>query len=590
MAIDVDAILREIGEFGPFQKRAFLLLCLPSILVGSANLAYVFIAASPKYRCAIPGCDNATYPSYDSDFVNFTIPYLKDGRELDQCHHYIRVNSSIEPDTCFSSDFNMTLQDTCKNGSVFDNSVYLSTIVSEFDLTCHNAWEANMVQTIYFGGILVGSLISGYMGDRLGRILTFTIGIVGMASFGVTAALVSSLPGLNFTRFMSAVMATAVFQTSFILATEFVGPKMRVTCGVLPQYFFAFGEILLGLVSWGIKEWRMIQLLISGPVSCFVFYWFFIPESPRWLLAKGRHRKAVAVLEKIAKKNKKTIPQEFLEVSEEADDDSDMMDSLTDARKVSMLDVIRRPILCIRMFSMFYIWIVITLVYYALSMNAVALGESNNPSAPFVDFILTSLVEIPGYSLSWLCMSWFGRRWTMIMSLILAGISCGGAGFCAEYGEDYIIIPFLFGKCFITCTFSTVYMFTMEMFPTRVRSTILGLCSTFARVGAMLAPFSSSLEEIYGPLPMIVFGSLSIVAGLLNCIMPETKKTLLPETIADAVNLGRSRSVPVQEESRTSEEAQSLLGEESQDDQEAPFSDGNSSDVGEGIDNAEEEQ
>ncbi|XP_068231490.1 organic cation transporter protein-like isoform X2 [Palaemon carinicauda] len=589
MATDIDAILREIGEFGPFQRRTFLLLCLPSILVGCGNLAYVFIAATPKYRCAIPGCDNATYPNYASTFVNFTIPYLKNGKDLDQCHHYVRLNSSVAPITCSKDDFNSTVLDTCKDGSVFDNSVYLSTIVSEFDLTCHNAWEANMVQTIYFGGILAGSLISGYLGDRLGRMLTFTIGVVGMASFGVTTALVSSLPGLNFTRFMSAVMATAVFQTSFILATELVGPKMRVTCGVVPQYFFALGEILLGLVSWQIKDWRMIQLIISGPVSCFVFYMFFIPESPRWLLAKGKHRKAVAVLEKIAKKNRKAIPPELLEVSAEGDNDSDDMDSMADARNVSMLDVIRRPILCIRIISMFYIWIVVTLVYYGLSMNAVALGESSSPSAPFVDFILTSLVEIPGYSLSWLCMSWFGRRWTMIMSLILAGISCGGAGFSAEYKKDYVIIPFLFGKCFITCTFSTVYMFTMEMFPTRVRSTVLGLCSTFARVGAMLAPFSSSLEEIYGPLPMIVFGSLSVVAGLLNCIMPETKKTVLPETIADAVNLGRPRITSVQEESRTSEEAQSLLAEEIQDDDESLLIDAENSNVVESIDNSEEE-
>lgn len=50
MDVDIDAVFKEIGEFGPYQKRIFFLLCLPVIFVGAGNLAQVFIAASPKYR------------------------------------------------------------------------------------------------------------------------------------------------------------------------------------------------------------------------------------------------------------------------------------------------------------------------------------------------------------------------------------------------------------------------------------------------------------------------------------------------------------------------------------------------------------
>lgn len=45
--------------------------------------------------------------------------------------------------------------------------------------------------------------------------------------------------------------------------------------------------------------------------------------------------------------------------------------------------------------------------------------------------------------------------------------------------------------------------------------------------------------EIYVPLPMIVFGGLSFIAGLLNVVMPETLNTELPDTVLDAVNLGK---------------------------------------------------
>lgn len=47
---DIDSVLQAIGEFGPYQKRMYLLLFIPIIFVGASNLSYVFIAAKPQYR------------------------------------------------------------------------------------------------------------------------------------------------------------------------------------------------------------------------------------------------------------------------------------------------------------------------------------------------------------------------------------------------------------------------------------------------------------------------------------------------------------------------------------------------------------
>lgn len=47
--MDMDAIFKVIGEFGPYQRRVYFLLCLPFIFVATSNLAYVFIGATPEH-------------------------------------------------------------------------------------------------------------------------------------------------------------------------------------------------------------------------------------------------------------------------------------------------------------------------------------------------------------------------------------------------------------------------------------------------------------------------------------------------------------------------------------------------------------
>ncbi|MPC68491.1 Solute carrier family 22 member 3 [Portunus trituberculatus] len=59
-----------------------------------------------------------------------------------------------------------------------------------------------------------------------------------------------------------------------VVRVELVGPTMRLPCGIVIEYFYALGEVFLSLISWWAKDWRMIQLIISGPVSFFVLYWW----------------------------------------------------------------------------------------------------------------------------------------------------------------------------------------------------------------------------------------------------------------------------------------------------------------------------
>lgn len=77
------------------------------------------------------------------------------------------------------------------------------------------------------------------------------------------------------------------------------------------------------------------------------------------------------------------------------------------------------------------------------------------------------------------------------------------------------------------------------MLPTLIRSGGVGAFSTFSRFGALLAPFVPMLKAVFDFLPLLVFGVVAFVAGILAIFLPETLGMKLPTTIEEAENLGK---------------------------------------------------
>lgn len=64
----------------------------------------------------------------------------------------------------------------------------------------------------------------------------------------------------------------------------------------------------------------------------------------------------------------------------------------------------------------------------------------------------------------------------------------------------------------------------------------MGVSSMSARIGGMLAPQILDLQVFWNPLPLLVFGVLAVVAGLLALMLPETNGRPLPQTIDDVTH------------------------------------------------------
>ncbi|XP_022236852.1 organic cation transporter protein-like, partial [Limulus polyphemus] len=97
------------------------------------------------------------------------------------------------------------------------------------------------------------------------------------------------------------------------------------------------------------------------------------------------------------------------------------------------------------------------------------------------------------------------------------------------------------GKLCIASSFSVIYIYSTELFPTVVRNVGLGSCSMSARIGSMVAPFVKELGKATSKgVPFGIFGGLSVISGLLVLLLPETNKLPIPDTLAEGEEFGKS--------------------------------------------------
>eukprot|EP00095_Tigriopus_kingsejongensis_P003154 snap_masked-scaffold791_size96783-processed-gene-0.6 protein:Tk03154 transcript:snap_masked-scaffold791_size96783-processed-gene-0.6-mRNA-1 annotation:"organic cation" len=534
--INVDTLLEDIGPFGLYQKTFYLLLCLPCTLTAFITLASVFTAAIPRHRCRIPLCDGAANHSdyaaaFDParPFANFTLPASAEG--FASCTRWAERSGSAM--ACEAGHFDEAQAVDC-SARVYDEAVYGPTIVSEFDLVCGSAWQVPIGQSVYFGGVLVGALVFGLLADILGRrtCLMVAIAITVVGSLGLGWA-----PNYVFYLVMAFLVAfgqLGIFQTAFILSVENVGHRYRVFCSIVIEYFFVAGEILLTLVAFWVRDWRRIILYVMGPASLFLLYWPFLPESLRWLVSQKKFPAAQREVDRIARWNR-TEPVGLDDYKEQ------VVTALRPQEGLSHL--LRSRVLVGRSLNVCYCWFVVSLNFYGLSMNSTSLAGD-----PYLNFLLVSLAEIPGYTLSYWTMEKLGRRVSVSGSLFIGGLACILGPFVPDRIPWLSVALFLIGKMGVTCAFGTIYLFTSELYPTTLRTLGVGFSSMCGRIGAILSPEVAALSHVAHWLPMVIFGTNAIVSGIVINFLPETLGRELPETVSDALNLSRDLEIDLNPE------------------------------------------
>ncbi|KAJ8276709.1 hypothetical protein COCON_G00084610 [Conger conger] len=522
-AQDYDEVTAFLGEWGSFQKWIMLLLGISVIPNGLSMFSVVFIADTPAHHCVIPPNANIS-----AEWRNYSIPLEEDNREMrySKCTRYkldviqrLSDNGSVP-----GIDVNVTEieQESCKDGWEYDKSIYVSTIVSEWDLVCSDAWKVPVITSICFFGILTGSFISGQLSDRFGRkiVLFATIGVQTLFTF----IQLLSTSWLIFTAlfFFVGMGGISTFVVAFVQGMEILTPRIRTiysTVGI--TIFFVIGYMLLPLAAYFIRDWRMLLIAINVPGLFYFPLWRLIPESPRWLLSQGRVEEAEAILRGAAKKNGVTAP----EVIFRALQGLPKVENKTESRN-NVCDLVKSKNICWITIILSFVWIAVSIGYFAISLNS-----SNLHGNRFLNCFFSAAVEVPGSILSWPLLRSCSRRLCLFASLFLGGAVLLLTPLIPRDLSWLSIALEMAGKFGFSVAFTLVFPFTAELYPTVLRNTAVGACSTAARLGSIAAPYFVYLGTYHKSLPYILMGSLCALGGLLGLLLPETYGLPLPETI-----------------------------------------------------------
>lgn len=514
-----------LGDFGRYQKRIYFLLCLPAITCGFHKLAGVFLMTKPDYRCQLPFEQSNSSFALSDDVLKMSYPVDTFTGKWSTCQ-YLEANYT---DDYLHSGHPANISAYC-DSFIYDYSKYKSSTVIEWDMVCGKAWLRATSDALFMLGVLLGSIIFGQMSDNLGRKPVFFASLVLQVIFGIAAGIAPEYITYSISRLIVGATTSGVFLVAYVIAMEMVGPTYRLFAGVACMMFFSFGYVLTAGFAYFISDWRELQIALTLPGLLFMCYYWFVPESARWLISKNRKEEAIVIIQAAAKENKVTIPQEILDnLSEEK-----KVEKKEGERDPSVIDLFRYPNLRRKTLLIFFDWFVNSATYYGLSWNTNNLGGND-----LLNFVISGAVEFPAYTLLLFTLNRWGRRNILCGCMLVSGSMLLITILIPPEHNWAIVVCAMLGKMAITSSYGTVYIFTAEQFPTPVRNVGLGASSMVARFGGILAPYINVLADVWKPFPLIIFGSMAFIGGLLSLYLPETLNKKLPETIEEGENFGK---------------------------------------------------
>lgn len=449
----------------------------------------------------------------------------------------------------------------------FDSSVIngaVDSIGTHFELS---PFVKGFVVAIALLGCALGAFIAGRLADRLGRRKVMLIGAVLFLISSIGAGLSFSVVELGIWRVIGGlgIGIASVVAPAYIAE---IAPRQRrgglaslqqlaITIGIfaalLSDALLAQGEPSR-MIVFGLEAWRWMFLVGVIPSIVYGIIALTVPESPRFLLASGRHDEARAVFATL-------VPAEDLDRSIR-----DIEESIS-ADKEGLKGTLRGNVLGLKgivwigiILSVFQQFVGINVIFYYSTTLWSAVGFTKADSL-FIS-VITSITNVVVTVVAILLVDRIGRRpilltgsvgmavslGTMALAFAFADKDASGAvSLPGAWGPIALVAANLFVICFGASWGPLVWVLLGEIFPTKIRGKALGLAAAAQWIANFL--ITVSFPPMAGFSLVFTYGMYAAFAALSFFFVffkiPETNGMALEHAETLFANAGKNRGVQV---------------------------------------------
>jgi MFS transporter, putative metabolite:H+ symporter len=397
-------------------------------------------------------------------------------------------------------------------------------LVSEWSLTPS---EVGLIISAGYIGQLLGAVVFGSLAERIGRLKTLFITIVLFVSMDAACLFAWSGVSMMAFRFLQGIGTGGEVPVASAYINEFIGAEKRGRFFLLYEVIFPIGLMFAGIAGYFLVPlygWKMMFVVGLVPSVLAIPLRWLMPESPRWLASKGRIAEANAVVK--------------------------ILEASATSRGLVLLAPVVRPVnlnasahsgwrelfkgiylkrtltiwglwLCVYMINNGLVtWLptLYTQLFHLPLQTSLAYGWMTSAAGVITSIICALLIDKVGRK-PWYAIAFFI---SMVPLLMLSWLGATSA-------FEVLVLATAAYAILQTIGFS-LYLYSAELYPTRLRAVGGGFGSAWLRAGSSIGPImvGSIVADLGIRYVFAVFAAVALAGGLVmtRCAIETAGKPL----------------------------------------------------------------
>ena len=388
--------------------------------------------------------------------------------------------------------------------------------------------QIGMIISSGYIGQVFGALFFGWLAERIGRLNVLLITVVIFTSMDFACLFAWSGFSMMAFRFFQGIGTGGEVPVASAYMNEFVSAKRRGRFFLLYEVLFLFGLLAAGLIGYflvPVYGWRAMFIVGLVPAILTIPMRWFMVESPRWLLSVGRVHQASGLVGRM----ETGLKRRGISLEEPVISVHPLDKAKSDIRELFRGLYFRRTLLLTALWMCSYMianglitWLptLYRQIFQLPLQTSLAYGFATSACGCAAALLCALYIDKVGRKV-WYSLAFFVATVPMIILTVLG----------AESPQQVLIFATATYAVIQTVTFS-LYLYSAELYPTRLRAVGAGFGSAWLRIASAIGPLLVGwvVENYSINYVFLIFGIVLALGGAI-CVLfaPETKGRVLEE-------------------------------------------------------------